>query len=65
MKSKNIVVVVRGGMIEEVFSNDENVSITVIDADIHKQENGLSSNEINKLIAKETIGLTKVIQTSE
>ena len=47
MKSKNIVVVVRGGMVEEVFSNDKNVSITVIDVDSHKHEEGLSSKEVD------------------
>lgn len=63
MKSKNIVVVVRGGMVEEVFSNDENVSITVIDVDSYKHEEGLSSKEVEKIISEQTKGLSKVIQS--
>ena len=63
MKSKNIVVVVRGGMVEEVFSNDKNVSITVIDVDSHKDEEGLSSKEVEKIISEQTKGLSKVIQS--
>lgn len=60
-KSKNIVITIKGGAVQEVFSYDPNVSVTIIDMDVKKDCEGLSNAEIEKIVVKETAGLSKII----
>lgn len=58
---KHIVITIKGGAVQEVFSYDPNVSVTIIDIDVKKDCEGFSNAEIEKMISKETVGLSKVI----
>jgi hypothetical protein len=60
-KSKNIVITIKGGAVQEVFSYDQDVSVTIIDMDVKKDCEGFSNAEIEKIIVKETTGLSKII----
>lgn len=60
--SKNIVVVMKGGFVSEVYSNDENISLTFIDVDVKKDCEGMTNQEVQKLITSETEGLKKVLK---
>lgn len=64
-KNKNIVIIIKGGMVQEVYSNDKNVSVSVIDVDVKKECDGLTSTEVDKMIITETNGLTKIIDHVE
>jgi len=51
-----IVIVVEGGVVTNVYSWDEDIEITIIDVDNEKCD-GLTSEEIDDKIIKETIAL--------
>lgn len=47
-----IVVVVRGGLVESVYTDDENAEVKLIDCDVLKDEMGKSHQEITEIINK-------------
>lgn len=61
-KPTNIVVVMKGGFVSEVYSNDEKISLSFIDIDVKKDCEGLTNQEVQKLITVETEGLKKVLK---
>lgn len=60
---KQILVTIKGGMVQSVYSNDNDVSVTIIDIDIKKDIEGLSNQEVSDFIKKETKNLTQIIST--
>ncbi len=54
-----IVVYVGGGCVRAVFSNIK-ATLTVVDEDVLKDQDGLSSEEVDEKLIKETEGLEEV-----
>ena len=56
MASK-IVVVVRGGLVESIHSNDPELEVTLLDVDNMEAEADLTESQIDKVIENEIVGL--------
>lgn len=48
-----IVIVVSGGLVQNVFSESDDVEIRLVDCDVLKDELGKSREEVDQIIKKE------------
>lgn len=48
-----VVIVVSGGLVQNVYSESNDVEIRLVDCDVLKDELGKSHDEVNQIIKKE------------
>ena len=59
--ANKIVVVVRGGLVESIYSNDPELEVTLLDVDNMEAEEDLTNSQIDKIIESESKDLQPII----